>query len=55
MKDKIKYISLIAVFVILVFSITITNLLLKYDESGSFESNKEYLILSLIILRLIMK
>ena len=42
MKDKIKYISLIAVFVILVFSITITNLLLKYDESGSFESNKEY-------------
>jgi hypothetical protein len=42
MKDKIKYISLIAVFIIFVFSITITNLLLKYDETGSFVSNKEY-------------
>ena len=42
MKEKIKYISLIAVFIILVFSITITNLLLKYDETGSFASNKEY-------------
>ncbi len=42
MKDKIKYISLIAVFIIFVFSITITNLLLKYDETGSFVSNKEF-------------
>ncbi len=42
MKDRIKYISLIAVFIILVFSITITNLLIKYDESGSFKSYKEY-------------
>jgi hypothetical protein len=42
MKDRIKYISLIAVFIILVFSITITNLLLKYDDTGSFVSNKEY-------------
>ena len=42
MKDKIRYISLVAVFIIFIFSITITNLLLKYDETGSFVSNKEY-------------
>ena len=42
MKDGIKYISLVAVFIIFIFSITITNLLLKYDETGSFVSNKEY-------------
>lgn len=42
MKDRIKYISLIAVFIIFVFSITITNLLIKYDESGDFNANKEY-------------
>lgn len=42
MKDKIRVISLIAVFIILVFSITITRLLIKYDESGSFNTNKEF-------------
>ena len=42
MKKSIKYISLVGVFIILIFSITITNLLLKYDETGSFVYNKEY-------------
>ncbi len=42
MKEKVKYISLIAVFIIFIFSITITNLLLKYDEKGSFNYFKEY-------------
>ncbi len=42
MKEKIKYISLIAVFIIFVFSITVTNLLIKYDETGVFKSNKEF-------------
>ena len=42
MKNSIKYISLVGVFIILIFSITITNLLLKYDETGTFNYKKEY-------------
>jgi hypothetical protein len=42
MKDSLKYISLVSVFIILIFSVTATNLLLKYDENGSFKYSKEY-------------
>ena len=42
MKGSIKYILLIIVFIVFVCSITITNLFIKYDESGSFDLKKEY-------------
>ena len=42
MKDGIKYILLIIVFIVFVCSITITNLFIKYDETGSFSLKKEY-------------
>ncbi len=42
MKGSIKYILLIIVFIVFVCSITITNLFIKYDETGSFSLKKEY-------------
>jgi hypothetical protein len=42
MKGSIKYILLIIVFIVFVCSITITNLFIKYDETGSFDLKKEY-------------
>lgn len=42
MKDKIKYIVLIIIFSLFVFSLTISKLLIKYDDNGVVNVFKEY-------------
>ena len=42
MKNIHNYIAIIILFVVLVFSITITHLYIKYSETGTFNTVKKY-------------
>ncbi len=42
MKGSLKYIFLIILFIVLVISITVSNLFIKYETNGNFNYNSKY-------------